>query len=243
MERCAKQKQISFLSRRLPQLSALMVRVLYSHGLESGPGGYKVRTLLASGMEVKAPDLEMSLFNPFKRNSVVRSLLAPASLLGRSPKRWLSEAIDDSFESCVSIISSSASKTDCDVLVGSSWGGAVACAVVASGKWDGPAVLLCPALGKKEEWCGPSDHPTLSCEKVTAGLAGLPPNRKESLIIVHGGADQTVPMADSRALAEATGIRLEIVEGGSHGLGAWTGGGEFVDLVTRMASMTEKGPS
>ena len=55
----------------------MTVRVLFCHGLESGPLGRKVVGLREAGFAVTAPDMEMSLFNPARRNSVVRSLLSP----------------------------------------------------------------------------------------------------------------------------------------------------------------------
>lgn len=44
-----------------------MPRVLYCHGLESGPMGFKVRMMRQGGLEVAAPDMKMSLWNPFKQ--------------------------------------------------------------------------------------------------------------------------------------------------------------------------------
>merc|ERR1711939_443363 len=100
--------------------------------------------------------------------------------------------MDDSFEACVGIVSSVAVEVSrgngpsaCDVLVGSSWGGAVAAAVIAEDKWPGPAILLCPALAMKERRCGASLHPTLSAAAVTARLAALPVQRKAALLLVH----------------------------------------------------------
>ena len=72
-------------------------RVLYCHGLESGPNGYKVRALRERGLDVVAPALQMSLWNPTQKNSLLRSLLSPKALFSRAPMRWLAGAMDDSF--------------------------------------------------------------------------------------------------------------------------------------------------
>lgn len=71
-----------------------------------------------------------------------------------------------------------------DVLVGSSFGGAIAVALLQRGLWHGPTILLAPAAAK----LGLPNH--------------VPPDRL--VIIVHGTRDDVVPLADSRALA-ATG--------------------------------------
>ncbi|MBX2800587.1 MAG: hypothetical protein KTR31_23105 [Myxococcales bacterium] len=49
--------------------------VLFIHGLESGPGGTKVRRLRELGFEVAAEDMHMSVRRWTKRNSVIRSLV------------------------------------------------------------------------------------------------------------------------------------------------------------------------
>ena len=61
------------------------MRVLFCHGLESGPGGFKPRALRSQGATVTAPDMAMSLWNPTKRNSVVLGLLSPRAMLTRWP--------------------------------------------------------------------------------------------------------------------------------------------------------------
>ena len=120
--------------------------------------------------------------------------------------------------------------------IGSSWGGAVACALIATGAWRGPAVLLCPALRKKDAWASSSAplDPALSSTVIIAALAKLPPERKRQLLLVHGNADTTVSLDDSRALASATGIALEEIEGGSHGLGSVVRDGRMAEFLQRV---------
>ena len=63
----------------------------------------------------------------------------------------------------------------------------------------------------------------------------MPAERKAQCLLVHGTADDTVPLDDSRAIAQATGIRLECVEGGSHSLTSLvTDGGDGVGRLTQL---------
>jgi predicted esterase len=73
-----------------------------------------------------------------------------------------------------------------DVLVGSSFGGAVALAMLQRGDYLGATVLLCPAYRH-------------------FGVEGRIPDGTR-VIIVHGTRDEVVPVDDSRTLA-ATGTR------------------------------------
>jgi allantoin racemase len=222
--------------------SHLAPRVLYCHGLESGPRGFKVLEMGRQGLVVTAPDMQMSLFNILQKNSLVRSLLSPRALLTRWPSSWLSGAFDDSFAACVSVQREALhqSKGAFDVLVGSSWGGAVAAALLADGSsWLGPAVLLCPALFEKERRSGGSLDASLSADSIVAGLAAMPADRKARCLLVHGTADETVPVDDSRAIARATGIRLELVEGGSHGLSSIVRDGRLAQFILQCASDRE----
>ena len=210
-----------------------MPRVLYCHGLESGPLGYKVRELRKQGFDVTAPAMSMSIYNPLEKNSLIRSLINPLSLVTRWPTQWLPGAMDDSFAACVDVMRQTIkADNDFDVLCGSSWGGAVSCAVIAESTWTGPTVLLCPALATKERWVGGSIE--YSVESITAKLAALPAERKARLLLVHGTADTTVPLDDSQRLAEATGIQLELVEGGSHGLGSIVKDGRLAEWLRRV---------
>jgi hypothetical protein len=124
------------------------LRLHYCHGLESGPQGYKVQSMMAWATVV-CPDQEMSLFNPLKANSIVRSLAS--SLFTTKPADWASQAFCSSLERCAQV-QRDALAADTDVLVASSWGGAVALKLLADGSYSGPAVLMCPAYRAAESW-------------------------------------------------------------------------------------------
>lgn len=105
-----------------------------------------------------------------------------------------------------------------DVLVGSSFGGAIAVALLQRGIWQGPTILLAPAAAK----LGVPNH--------------LPPDH--AVIIVHGDRDDVVPLADSRALA-ATGtpglVRLREIED-DHRLQSILDSGLLRELVLEAAA-------
>jgi hypothetical protein len=90
------------------------------------------------------------------------------------------------FPACVAIQRAALEASPPDVLVGSSFGGGVAVALLAGGAWRGPTLLLAPAVG----------------------YLGLAPRLPEGVpvVIVHGARDALVPIEDSRVLA-ATGTR------------------------------------
>ena len=98
-------------------------RVLYVHGLEAGPNGYKARKL-REHFEVVAPDMSMSLYNPFAANGVARRWIVRAATLRDAS---LGGAVFESYHACAEVqrIAIKTHLNQLDVLVGSSWGGAV----------------------------------------------------------------------------------------------------------------------
>jgi len=86
------------------------------------------------------------------------------------------------FESCVAVQHAEIEAFHPDVLVGSSFGGAVAVALLQRGLWQGPTLLLAQAARRYD-----------------AGAA-LPEG--VSVWLVHGKDDDLVPTHESRALAE-----------------------------------------
>ena len=251
-----------------PSPAAAPLRVLYCHGLESGPNGFKVESMRVQGLDVVAPDMGMSLLDPRASNGVLRQLLRPSVLFHRPPWQWLGGAVCDSFEACVAVQRAAltamavpaalaaqpptdspselpsppdpchAASHGVDVLVGSSWGGAVAAALLAEGCWQGPTVLLCPGLRSKDRWAADAHSGAamaLTADTITARLAALPMALKARCLLVHGTKDSTIPLADSTELAAATGIALEIIEGGSHGLGSIVRDGRLAGFIRRVA--------
>ena len=90
-------------------------------------------------------------------------------------------------DSVCHIIQDTISEFQPDVLMGSSFGGAIAAIILSRQVWQGPTVLLCPATHRVLAYMGSSltRHP-------------LPP--KSSVLIIHGTSDDTVPIEHSRKL-------------------------------------------
>lgn len=231
-------------------------RVLFLHGLESGPGGDKVQQLRAAGLDVVAPDMEMSLRRLDRRNSVVRNLLrlpetraaaalAVTTALVGGRRGWLTaglgaaawirvrgatlrrNALRRSYEACIAIQREAIERVRPDVLLGSSWGGAVAVELVARGAWRGPTVLLAPAFHRVAHGMG--------WGAVDADLAQLRALAAEHPVVVfHDPTDDTVPLADSVALAGRSAIELAKVDAGGHRLMGLLEDGSLVATLRRV---------
>lgn len=106
-----------------------------------------------------------------------------------------------------------------DVLVGSSFGGAVAVELLARGAWRGPTLLLAQAAFK--------------LGRARAIPPGVP------VLVVHGTRDEVIPVEDSRALAE-TGtpalVRLLEVDD-DHRLATLVRSGRLAELVRAAAAI------
>jgi dienelactone hydrolase len=205
--------------------------VLFLHGLESGPNGSKARALAAVGYRVVAPAL------PSRRGLLVRDPALPAAavlgalaaaspallgaplalaiglalLIGLAAARltfaWL---LRRQLDSCFAIAARAAADLPPGaVVVGSSNGGGLAARLLDEGRWAGPAVLLCPAQDKVAR---------LTLRR-PARLGHLTPASQARVRVVHGDADDVVPLAHSRALVAGTAAGLEVVPGGDHRLG------------------------
>lgn len=191
--------------------------VLYVHGLESGPGGTKARNLTAAGFNVVATQMPCNraamLKDPwlhamsFLGTAMVAGLWWFGDWLGcimgvgvvvaaRGPvvATWVHRA----FERSVAVQVAMLAAHKVDVVVGSSYGGAVSLALVQRGHWKGPTVLLCPAhnlIADRAKRLRPK------------GLVALG-EAAARVVVVHGVQDETVKLADSRALVAGSAAKL-----------------------------------
>lgn len=228
-------------------------KLMFIHGLESGPHGSKVRLLRAAGFEVTAEDMHMSIRRLDRRNSMIRQALrlpetqlmagVVAACFGVSASRrhadaalfglalgagWLitrqptliSQSLACSYEACVEIQRRALLVHQPDVIVGSSWGGAVAIALALRGHWSGPMMLLAPAFGLAARRMGST--------RLERDLSEL--RRKatsQRIVIYHDPADDTVPIQDSEGLVKGSCIELRAVSAGGHRLMGLFEGADF----------------
>jgi predicted esterase len=121
------------------------------------------------------------------------------------------------FESCVEVHAQTLHAFAPDLLIGSSFGGAVAVALLARGLWRGPTLLLAQAAAHYQPG------------------VGLPPD--VDVTLVHGLRDDVVPIAHSRALAKTgTPGRVHLIErDDDHRLSALIASGELIAIARRAA--------
>ena len=127
-------------------------------------------------------------------------------------------AMDTShFEACVALHAETVRRFEPDVLVGSSFGGAVALALLQREQWSGPTLLLAQA-GLRQ------------------GLrAKIPPGAR--VWLVHARGDDVVPIADSQRLARSGTpgfVRLFEVDD-DHALHAFVTSGRLVSMVRELS--------
>lgn len=213
-------------------------RVLFMHGLESGPGGRKARHLeanLADGFA--CPAMQCSPFDPRESRSVSRWVapylvatsvavavawrhgpaLAGAStaalaLGGAVPLvRWRLRAAVDS---CVELQREAIARHRPDFVVASSWGGLVALRCIERGYWTGPAVLLAPAVavhGPAALFFPPSE------------ISAPPAYKGDRCVVVQGEADELVSPQAVAACCAKNGLKLSSVKAGDHRLNEFLG--------------------
>ncbi|MFT5357712.1 MAG: hypothetical protein ACI9KE_004949 [Polyangiales bacterium] len=136
----------------------------------------------------------------------------------------LGAALNKSFITCVDIQRQALASNPPDILIGSSWGGAVAAELIATGAWKGPTILLAPAIERVDVWARRGD-----LAQTTAALRAAA--EASPVLIFHDPADETVPHADSVRLAEGSAIDLRTVDAGGHRLLLLLERGELAEAV------------
>jgi predicted esterase len=109
-----------------------------------------------------------------------------------------------------------------DVLIGSSFGGAVALELIARGEFRGPSLLLAPAV------------------RLLGSEPSLPGDMR--VVIVHGLRDDVVDIEGSRRLARTGSpglVRLDEVDD-DHRLGSLLATGRLAELVREIASSSSE---
>lgn len=120
-------------------------------------------------------------------------------------------ALAKSFVQCVAIQRKAILHDAPDILIGSSWGGAVAAELIASGVWAGPTILLAPAIARVSEWARRND-----LGQTTSALHAAATRAR--VVVFHDPSDDVVPHEDSVSLARDSSIDLRSVDAGGHRL-------------------------
>ena len=162
--------------------------------------------------DVVCVDMHMSLLNLRKRNGILRNVLVNA--LFTAPWNLYAWSVQKSLAGCLQCQEEELAKTDASkgVLIGSSWGGAVATLAIAKGLWTGPTILIAPAYKLA---VGKSQDPDFSISAIYSAITQrgfhLPTDHHRSR-----SEDETVPIADSREMAAAIGAEFLEIHGGDH---------------------------
>lgn len=187
--------------------------VLFVHGLESGPRGKKALALEEAGFRVVSAQMPCSQ-RAILRDPVVIALALAAigalvfggsrlgafgvmitlisyALLWRFVQPLLARRM---FSRSVGVQVELLAKNQIDVVLGSSFGGAVALELLVRGAWKGPTVLLCPAHAKM-------------AARAWRATPTIPSGAR--VLVVHGKQDDVVPIAHSRALVGSALIEVE----------------------------------
>jgi len=123
-----------------------------------------------------------------------------ASLLGCAARH--------AFEGCVRLQAEAIAKTCPDVVVASSFGGAVAVNLVHRGLWSGPTLLLAPAQERCRRVFAKVGYHLPRAATLHSVLEAAPC----PMVVVHGTRDTIVPVADSVELAgEAAATRVKLL--------------------------------
>jgi predicted esterase len=241
----------------LSQIFMTHTRVLFIHGLESRANGTKTILLREQGFDVRAHDMDMGLFQINRKNSVVRMALRSTEVqfavgtivatiaMTRSPRGalWASaigagwyavrkdmmigNALAKSFAACVDIQNAAIGQEKPDIVVGSSWGGAVAVELIRRGTWSGPTVLLAPAVHRVAAKTRRND-----IQEIAQQLRG------HRIIIFHDPKDDVVPFGDSEELARAAQVELRAVNAGGHRLLGICYDGQLAETLRALALET-----
>ncbi len=183
-------------------------RVLFLHGLEGRPDGAKGRALAAE-FDLHAPLLDTSAARELARRHGLASLSAVRERVPAAEER-IFEALRTPLDQAREAL---ATQGPFDVAVGSSFGGALLMELIHRGHWSGPSLLL-----------------------AQAGRALLPADRWLPLegpaLLVHGTADEVVPIAGSRELFSRAGTRAQLWEvHDGHPLAEFTSAGGLTRAV------------
>lgn len=237
----------------------MTIKVLYMHGLESGPYGYKSRTISnMRNISIYAADMEAAVLRLDKQNSIVRRLFQQPSVQFASACAMLSvlslfEKISVSNVSIVLI-------PTCIIIwiatIINSFAAAVRamidgclqiqrCAIntyqpdiVVGSSLGGCIAWMCMMEGT---WKGPTIllAPAISRCAVfgnlpLSSLFVIPRKVTSRCVIFHGTNDSIIPLADSLKLSNATGVSIKVISNGDHRLHNVIESNDFYQTILKL---------
>ena len=206
----------SATSTEVPDPPLKMVRVLFMHGLESGPQGSKAQYFRSRYYAVEVPSMRMSKYGIHKRNSLIRGYIRAMRSFRLWPSQWMGGALTNSLSNCLDLQKTAIEEFKPDVVIGSSWGGGVGLLAFATEVWQGPMVLLAPALKTAITKTGRPTREQFQWDSVCTAIAST--TAKRNILVVHGDADEVVPLEDSLEFGRRTGVEVMTIPGGDHRL-------------------------
>ncbi|WP_372371450.1 alpha/beta hydrolase [Candidatus Uabimicrobium sp. HlEnr_7] len=216
-------------------------KIIFMHGLESGILGKKSQYLRENFENVYTPDMQMSMLNLKKKNSIIRNVTRTwifrmwtffiiivlfrlsydwqslASLFFSFvsffliKKRIFQSALSMSLQQCTSIQSKALQDFKPDLVVGSSWGGLIALNCITQKIYNCPVVLIAPPVKMVLNKVDFSGQNWENICEKTKQISSL-------VHIVHGENDKVVSIEDSKKLVEKTKVSLQIIPQGDHSL-------------------------
>lgn len=143
-------------------------------------------------------------------------------------------ALRSSYDTCIEIQRAAIVQHQPDVVLGSSWGGAIAIELVVQGAWRGPTVLLAPAFHRVAGRLGESDgggkddgHGDVATrvKRLQERAAS------QRVVVLHDPDDDTVPFGDSVELQGGSAIELRRVRAGGHRMMGLLDDGSLVETL------------
>ena len=200
-----------------------VMRILFIHGLESGPHGAKYTAMTEMGHLVEAvqmPSGKRARRDPLVIASIIMVIVfvlilawqLPGPIFGMlalgvayfRPGIWQMRAwlVRRMTHRCIGVQRSFIAGRKFDLAVGSSFGGAVCLELMRSGDIKSPVLLMAPAQARVADYA----------KTVFTGFSYSAP-----LTIVQGAKDDVVPLEDSQRLAKLMpGATLEVLPEDDH---------------------------
>jgi hypothetical protein len=180
-------------------LSSTRRKILYIEGFSPGPGlpFPLLRQLDFDVIKARMPyDCADHLKNPFGVLLVATMALSiwGASFVGVWWGVIKRLAVKYCLDSCVRAYSLVLKSQRIDVVIGYSWGGGIACALLNRGLWEGPTLLIAPA--GEQMWA----HAGIIGPTLKEGFIAI----TSKTITVHGDGDAIVPLIETQRLHQGS---------------------------------------